>query len=835
MAASAAGTVSALTLSADIAPRPLAEALAAFSRQTGLQLIYVSGIAEAQQSKGARAGLPVAEALTQLLDGTGLTFEFLNARTVRIFPAATIVPTAVADTTLQQQSERRVPPRSVALEEVIVTATRREEQAGQVPISMAVWTPEAMEAYGVKGMAAVAALTPAVEYDYFPEYGAGIQANIAMRGVTSRNGTTTGIYFNDTPLPAPGNWGSTFGPVFPATFDLQRVEVLRGPQGTLLGANAMGGAVRLISNQPSLDTFDGLARSEVATTEYGDPSYEIGAAAGGPLIMDRVGFRLSAWHRLDGGFVDRIPSPVNQPIPTDRNANWSLTKTVGGALTFAPTAAIQITPSLTYQSTGAHDSSVLDIKFSDLSTGVFINTKQLSEPAQDQFYVASLKLAAISNGKEITAVSSYFHRAGTAVIDASSYNYGGWGYEGFPEYVLADNVPVALDIGQSVISEELRLADSDPKAVFSWVTGISLSHARNQETDRIGAPADAIYGYHAVREGETQSGAFGQATVRLTARAAATAGVRIEHADYHSTEYAVGSGTLGVNSILPPSARVAHNETAIAPSATLDLRVSPTQLLYATAAKGYRPAGANWPLGNCDPRLRNVDGPDSLWSYEIGSKNESASGRLQINASAFYVSWKKQQQFSDVEVTCRYIGNFADAVSKGVDMDLQGLVTDRLRVRAAWAYTDSHFTETVIYPPGGLAVVFNGETIGELPAVQSPWNFNTSMEYVIPLTTEVTASAQLGDVFHSRITAVRSLGIGQGSVFSQRPMPSTNVVDALGKLNWTRFDLAVRVDNALGAHPAELLRTQRSLLQVPRQYGTTLRPRTVAVAGSWRF
>src|SRR5262245_45806867 len=183
------------TLSADITPRPVAEALAEFGRQTGLQLIYVSTIAEAQQSKGARAGLPVAEALVQLLDGTGLRFEFLNARTVRIYAAPTVVPTARAKSRASELSTQRHAALSpVALEEVVVTATRREEQLSKVPMSMAVWTQEAMEASGVKGIAEIGALTPDMEFD-FGTTTTGIDGytNIAIRGVTNRHGATTGI------------------------------------------------------------------------------------------------------------------------------------------------------------------------------------------------------------------------------------------------------------------------------------------------------------------------------------------------------------------------------------------------------------------------------------------------------------------------------------------------------------------------------------------------------------------------------------------------------------------------------------------------------------------
>src|SRR5262249_23381768 len=141
--------VTALTLSADITPRPVAEALAEFGRQTGLQLIYVSTITEAKQSKGARAGLPVAQALVQLLDGTGLRFEFLNARTVRIYVASAVVPTDRAMSKASQfPADRHRALDPLAHEEVVVTATRREEPVNEVPISIAVWTQDAMEASG---------------------------------------------------------------------------------------------------------------------------------------------------------------------------------------------------------------------------------------------------------------------------------------------------------------------------------------------------------------------------------------------------------------------------------------------------------------------------------------------------------------------------------------------------------------------------------------------------------------------------------------------------------------------------------------------------------------
>ena len=293
VAASASHADSAVTLSAGIGPQPVAEALSAFGRQSGLQLIYVSTIAETQQSKGARAGLLLSEALAQLLDGTGLGFEFLNARTVRIYAAPAISATPVSAAPVSRHPAESAAFRPLALEEIIVTATRREEQVNRVPIAMTVWTQDAMEASGIKGIAEIGTLTPGVDFNYRNSSGGDFYTNLGIRGVTGMHGTTTGIFLDDSPVPPARP--VTYMRSFPVTFDLDRVEVLRGPQGVLLGDHTQGGAVRFIMNQPSLSIFSSTARTEWATTAGGGLSYELGAAVGGPMITDVLGFRVSGW------------------------------------------------------------------------------------------------------------------------------------------------------------------------------------------------------------------------------------------------------------------------------------------------------------------------------------------------------------------------------------------------------------------------------------------------------------------------------------------------------------------------------------------------------------
>ena len=236
-------------LSIDIPAQPLSRALAAFADQTGLPLVYVSTLGEGRVSHGARVGMPPAAALRTLLGGTGLDFVFLNSRTIKIF-----------------EIPKPATMNAAALEEIVVSATKRDESLNKVPISVTVFSAEAIDASSIRGIADLAALTPGVEYDSNAHWGAGVLTNLAIRGVDSRVGaSTTGVYIDDAPIQARNG---NFGNPYPVTFDLARIEVLRGPQSTLFGAGAEGGAIRFITNEPSTTSYTGLLRSEFSATEY---------------------------------------------------------------------------------------------------------------------------------------------------------------------------------------------------------------------------------------------------------------------------------------------------------------------------------------------------------------------------------------------------------------------------------------------------------------------------------------------------------------------------------------------------------------------------------------
>jgi iron complex outermembrane receptor protein len=300
-------------LTSDIPAQSLTRALAAFGRQTGLQLIYVSKIADAQRSGGARAGATRAEALTQLLADTGLQFEFLNARTVRIYaaPAAApaLVPTpAPVAGALQHVAEGHAA-RTLAFDEVVVTANRREEKIQDVPIAIQVLTNDTL------------ARLQAVTLDDFVKYLPGVtahgvgagQSNIYVRGLATavtgvQSSGVIGAFPNVAVYLDEQSTQLAHRNLDIYAADLERIEVLEGPQGTLFGAGAQAGVIRYITNKPKLNAIEATVNAGFAATAHGGPSEAIDAVVNLPVIADKLAVRAVLYSEHRGGYIDNSPA-----------------------------------------------------------------------------------------------------------------------------------------------------------------------------------------------------------------------------------------------------------------------------------------------------------------------------------------------------------------------------------------------------------------------------------------------------------------------------------------------------------------------------------------------
>jgi outer membrane receptor protein involved in Fe transport len=720
----------------------------------------------------------------------------------------------------------------------------------------------------------------------------GIGNRISIRGIDSNSGAaTTGIYIDDTPLQARSNPVNLAGTVFPEVFDLERVEVLRGPQGTLFGAGAEGGVVRFITPTPSLHDNSLYARAEASLTAHGDPSYEAGAALGGPLMEGVVGLRLSGWGRHSGGWVDRSSWQTGL---TERGTNWSDAGGARAALQWKPGEDWSITPSLLYQGSHQNDTPNFWASLSRPESGRFVNGFAARQQSTEHFALPGLKIEGDLGALRFTSVTSFFHRSESNVSDVTNYDLAGaLGAVGcaydpvdFPDCpmatgadnlfpTIADGTPVTgLFLGatkQNVFTQELRLQSTDPSARVRWVAGLFFQNSRLKDTqdapsrqlpalfaEQQGPDAFADYfyddnctgtcsglldGYSEYRGVEhardLQIALFGSADWSITPRLSLNTGLRVERmrSNFTATEDGPannGQSTGGGNA----------QATPITPKFGLSFQQDEDRLYYGSIAKGYRPGGGNshvppacsLDLDNIglDAAPRSYD-PDYTWSYELGTKQRAFGGKLAINASAYYIDWRNVQWYYFLP-NCGYgvVFNLGHVKSTGFDLELNARLTSYLLVGLAAGYGDAKFQDTVTR--GGAPVVYEGQTLG-----QAPWTLYGSVEYQFALGERDGFYARLSDDFRSANKGPYLYQFADSALADPdlEPGPSINQLDLRLGRRWRGMDLSLYIANALDAAP-RIVNPQATHyvgydfnsgdpVPSPIYSYSTLRPRTIAL------
>jgi iron complex outermembrane receptor protein len=565
------------------------------------------------------------------------------------------------------------------LQEIIVTSTRREESLSRVPISVTALTQESLDERGIKDFSEVARFTPGVNFD-----NSGTN-NISIRGISGTGGAgTTGIYLDDTPIQMRA---LAFSPdeALPKSFDIARVEVLRGPQGTLFGSGSEGGTVRYITTQPSLTKTSIYSRAELSATQGGDPSYEAGVAVGGPLVEGKLGARLAVWYRKDGGWIDRI-DPYTLAV-VDKNANHDETVLVRLAGLWAPSENWSITPSIYYQDRSRNDISNYWPLYSDPGNRRFVNADPTRHSSPDKWYLPALKIEGDIGSVRLISNTSYFHRQNTTGYDGTLYNLGYYQTQNaspifcnpaissacsatapawLVPYPLLDGSglhvpglnyfsPATVDNGQQNITQEIRLQSTDPKARLVWTTGVFFSANRQSYLEQIhdpmldqltmtvlGVPYTQVFvdstgnpvPYDArfpndsyflkTNSKDEQYAVFGELTYGLTERFKATVGAR-----YSRMKYTFDTLTGGPQLYAAPRTGTGNNqENAFTPKVGLQFQMDPDNLFYTTYAKGFRPGGANNPIpfAACPTDFPNFGIPTDPATFSSDSVNSYEVG-----------------------------------------------------------------------------------------------------------------------------------------------------------------------------------------------------------------
>ncbi len=737
---------------------------------------------------------------------------------------------------------------SSKLEEIIVTATRREESLSRVPVSIVAISQQDIAAGAIKTIEDIASVTPGVQFQR-DGYAATLSL-ISIRGVNSLFGASTvGLYVDDTPIQSRLSSDGNVGNPYPALFDLNRIEVLRGPQGTLFGAGSEAGNVRFISNQPSLTQFSGFTHAEVASTQNGSLSYELGAAAGGPIVDNKVGFRASVWERHEGGYEDRV-QPWNGNIVA-RNTNQSRTFSTKLALGIQAADGVLVTPSLFYQESRVGDNGRFDPLFSNPSAGQYNSVTLLPENFVDRLVIPAAKLEAHLSFADLTVVGSYTHRNAALTSDLSgllgaiglvnvcpnaSTNCG-YGNPIDPTYAVsqADVSPLFTGTSLHAYTEEVRLTSNNKDAYFTWVAGIFNDH-RNQtdyqlQFSQVYDPTGHEIFYTLQSVVDDQLAAFAQGDIHFTQQWTGTLGMRVAKV---KTAQANTNGTGALDAV-PAYAQIELSQTPTTPRLSISYQLDPDNMFYASASKGFRIGGGNDQL---PPICKYSAVPltyttDFVWNYEIGAKNRLFDGRLAIDSSAFHIVWSNIQQLGQPSCGISYTFNGGGAVSNGFDIALQAIPIEHLRVDLSIAYADAKYTSTV-YDGQGHVLLENGDQIGYLPFVHAPLDINTAANYEIPLAGDQKAHLRVEYQYHSHNSGPFLNQIKTSPNYSPQyvPDPATNLVNA--RLGWSKdkLDLSLYCNNVFNSHP--LLDSYGQATTEKDTY-STFRPRTVGVTANYAF
>lgn len=606
--------------------------------------------------------------------------------------------------------------------DIVVTATRRAETVRTVPFNIQAITADTLQNTGATDLADFARTVPGLS---FTETGAERGSVIVLRGLRtgldSAFSPTTTVYVDEVPMDLPYRGG----PLDLKLVDMERIEVLRGPQGTLFGGGAIGGTIRYISKKPDLAEYEGRVGAELSGTRHGGANYNLTAMLNIP-VSGTIAVRANIGHFDNDGFIDNIRLGTSN-INHDRVTSGRI------AILFRPTDDLRI--DLTYNRQEARYGDDTTLRESqDPLTVDYVFPGRTRYTAQ----LANLTLAYDFGGVSLTSSTSYVHERQRSKNDYTFF---------IRDVLLGSFVPNIPEFnvtteryGRSYgFTQELRLV-SDSDGPLSWIIGgyYNRKRVREDQQERVPIPfpgQDAFeqnvlgvelnddkeftYGYdNRFRE----FAIFGELKYQLTDAWQASIGGRYFDVKGRGDSYAIdqwfgidGRDANGFARTVPfASERLTGNyrEKRSVWRFNTSYKLGARNLVYATVAQGYRPGGFNLatPINGVVLVNRQYDS-DDLVSYELGGKFSLLDNRLYVSAALFYIDWSDIQANLRTPMGFGYLGNAGQAVSKGLELEVEArdLLTDGLRLNAGYSFTDVKLTETV------ERIGFDGERVPYVP------------------------------------------------------------------------------------------------------------------------
>lgn len=577
---------------------------------------------------------------------------------------------------------------------IIVTATRREESLQDIPLSVSVFQQEELTAQGIVGYERLARETPGVVLNRPTQN----FNNFTARGI-STNGYSAGlqapvaIYIDELPISANGN--STI--LDPNLYDVQRVEFLRGPQGTLFGSGSLAGAMRIITNLPDPSGFEASALVDLGYTEGGGLRQRYNAMVNIPVKEDEAALRIVGFYKDEDGWVDNIGTGVE-------GANSLVNYGARASFLIEPASNFSVRITGNYEHSKPADSGL-----TNPALGTFVRRTDRPDLFQSELSNLNATVVWDMGFAELTSSSTFADINGEFIVDLAG--------------TFAQTIPFALDaVGyDTIFVQETRLASTDTGGPFDWIVGAFYFDKRRDVTfeyrsspdflaarNLTGLP-DEYYQRFANFTDITEKAVFGEATFRFSDHFWVTGGLRYGGTDVQTTTRGGGynSNYLGVAlsglrnfaltvTPIPAGEGEVASDSQLSWKASASFKPSDYVTAYATVSTGFRPPVVNARAGlasTVDPSdIIIPDGAtsDKLTNYEIGLKGNFLDGKLTANIAAFYIDWNNiQVQANRVSDSVQFATNIGGAVSKGIEFEFVLRPVERLRLAASGAYIDA--------------------------------------------------------------------------------------------------------------------------------------------------
>jgi iron complex outermembrane receptor protein len=616
----------------------------------------------------------------------------------------------------------------ITLEAVTVTAMLREQQLKDVPFSVAAPTEQALRLRGVENIEAIAANVAGFSNQ---NLGPG-QSQPAIRGASSGQiardqpgvKEEVGAYLDEVPVSL-----SLFTPDLDL-FDVSRVEVLRGPQGTLFGSGSLGGTVRYISNQPELNVSSTFGEAGVSVIDGGAAGNNAKLGFNVPL-GDKAAFRVAGYGNQLAGWMDAV-----QPnLRVDNDVNGGARTGLRAALRVVPSGRFSFTPRFVYQDVKMDGWNRIDTynilanPFTTTRPDVTLGPRelftQMVEPFTDKFLLTDLNMRYDAGPVSLTSVTSYTHRKILVVRDATALTASITGGSiGLPENIYSINAPLDDSTNSKVWTQEVRASGGSDR--IKWLVGGFYSKNKRHYAqdlfvdgfDTLAAPIlGAPYGFtkgllapkdhlfwSTLSYDLRQYAAFGEATVSATERLALTGGLRYYNFDESRQQIFDGifaQDSTGTALLSQPGSTKADG---VAPRFIVSYKVSDALTLNAQASQGFRLGGINDPLNL--PLCTTQDSitfsghnswkDEKAWNYEVGAKSTLMGGRGSINLSAYYLDIRDLQlTVTAGSCSSRLILNAPKARSEGIEAEITATPNEHFDFSAAVSLDHSKLRSTL--------------------------------------------------------------------------------------------------------------------------------------------